>query len=257
MLWITIAVIFLVGLSFGSFLNALVWRTWQNIRIVNGRSMCPSCHRQLAWWENIPLFSFMMLGGRCLVCKNNISRQYPIVEFSMGVAFVIVALMRGNQITFITPEMVRDWLLVFVLAFVFLYDLNYGEILDGATIPTSLVLFAFSWSMGWQTWPDMVLGAVIGAGFFGLQYIMSKGKWVGGGDIRLGLLMGIILGWPNILFALMLAYVLGAIGGLILVAIKKKEWKSETPFGTYLAVATFVAMMWGDVVVGWYVGLLR
>lgn len=256
MLWITVILVFFAGLSFGSFLNALVWRTRQNIKIVQGRSMCPSCHRQLAWWENIPLFSFLAIGGRCLVCKNSISRQYPIVEFSIGVVFVIVALMRGNPVTFITPEMTRDWALVFVLAFIFLYDLNYGEILDSATIPTSILLFAFSWSMGWQIWPDMALGAALGAGFFGLQYVMSKGKWVGGGDIRLGLLMGIILGWPNILFALMLAYILGAIVSLVLVAIKKKEWKSETPFGTYLAVATFMAMLWGDQVVGWYLSLL-
>lgn len=192
-----------------------------------------------------------------MVCKNTISRQYPIVEFCMGATFVIVAFLRSDPVAFITPELVRDWVLVFILAFVFLYDLNYGEILDGATIPTSLILFAFSWSMGWQTWSDMMIGLAIGAGFFGLQFVMSKGKWVGGGDIRLGLLMGVILGWPNILFALMLAYVLGAIVSLILVAIKKKNLKSETPFGTYLAVATFIAMMWGDVVVGWYVGLLR
>src|SRR3989339_372943 len=206
MLWFYLFIIFFVGLCFGSFLNALVWRTWQNIKIVHGRSMCPTCHRQLAWWENIPLFSFIMLGGRCLVCKNKISRQYPIVEFSMGVLFVMVAWLRGTAITFITPEVVRDWALVFNLAFIFLYDFNYGEILDSATIPTSLVLFAFSWSMG----------------------------------------------WPNIIFAMGLAYVLGAIFGVILVAMKKKDMKSEIPFGTYLTVATFIAMMWGDKIVGWY-----
>ena len=85
---------------------------------------------------------------------------------------------------------------------------------------------------------------------------MSKGKWVGGGDIRLGLLMGVIVGWPNIIFAMGLAYVLGAIFGVILVAMKKKDIKSEIPFGTYLTVATFVAMMWGDKIVWWYLSLL-
>lgn len=257
MLWISIILIFFVGLSFGSFINALVWRTRQNIRIVQGRSMCPACHRQLAWWENIPLFSFLMLGGHCRVCKNKISYQYPLVELAVGILFVIVAWWHGDQIIFITPELVRDWILVLNLMFIFLYDLNYGEIFDGATIPTSILLFAFSWSMSWQTWPAMAIGALVGGGFFGLQYIMSRGRWVGGGDIRLGLLMGVILGWPNIVFALMLAYILGAISSLFLVATKRKDWKSATPFGTYLAVATFVAMMWGDVVMGWYVGLLR
>lgn len=257
MFWFYLLIFFLLGLSFGSFLNALVWRTWQNIKIVHGRSMCPACHRQLACWENIPLISFIILGGKCRVCKNNISLQYPIVELIMGVVFVIIALVRENTITFITPELVRDWALALNLAFIFLYDLNYGEIIDSSTIPTSLLLFFFSWSLGWQTWQSMVVGVVVGAGVFLFQFLVSKGKWVGGGDIRLALLMGVILGWPNIILALMLAYVLGAIFSLILVALKKKDLKSETPFGTYLTVATFVAMLWGERIVSWYLSLLQ
>lgn len=256
MLWFYLFIIFFVGLCFGSFLNALVWRTWQNIKIVHGRSMCPACHRQLAWYDNIPIISFLVLGEKCRVCKNKISWQYPIVELCIGLLFALIAWMHGTANTFITPEVVRDWALVFNLAFIFLYDFNYGEILDSSTIPTSLVLFAFSWSMGWHTWPDMVLGVLVGAGFFWVQYFLSKGKWVGGGDVRLGLLMGVILGWQNVIFALMLAYILGAIVSLILVALKKKELKSETPFGTYLAVATLVAMLWGEEIVGWYLSLL-
>jgi len=175
----------------------------------------------------------------------------------MGVVFVIIALVRENTITFITPELVRDWALALNLAFIFLYDLNYGEIIDSSTIPTSLLLFFFSWSLGWQTWQSMVVGVVVGAGVFLFQFLVSKGKWVGGGDIRLALLMGVILGWPNIILALMLAYVLGAIFSLILVALKKKDLKSETPFGTYLTVATFVAMLWGERIVSWYLSLLQ
>lgn len=248
--------IFLIGLAVGSFLNAWVWRTWQNIKITNGRSMCPHCHRQLAWFENIPLFSFIVLSGRCRVCKNKISWQYPIVELVMGLLFLVAAAVDGSCTDVLRPELVRDWIIVFILAFIFLYDLNYGEILDGSTIPASIVLFAFSVAMRWQTWQSMAIGVAVGAGFFWLQYVTSRGKWVGGGDIRLGLLMGVILGWPNIVFALMLAYVLGAVVSLILIALKKKDMKSETPFGTYLAVATFIAMLWGDKIVGWYLSLL-
>jgi prepilin signal peptidase PulO-like enzyme (type II secretory pathway) len=256
MFWVYLLIIFFVGLCFGSFLNALVWRTWQNIRITHGRSMCPACHRQLAWYDNIPFFSFLMLGGLCRVCKNKISWQYPVVELSVGFLFVLIAWMHGTAITFITPEVVRDWALLLILSFIFLYDLNYGEILDSSTIPAAIVLFLFSWSMGWQTWPDMVKGILVGAGFFGLQYFLSKGKWVGGGDIRLGLLIGVVVGWPNIIFALGLAYVLGAIWGVMLMAMNKKDLKSEMPFGTYLAVATFITMICGDVVVNWYLSLL-
>ena len=102
----------------------------------------------------------------------------------------------------------------------------------------------------------MLIGAIIGSGFFFLQYIISKGKWIGGGDVRLGFLMGIILGWPNILFGLFMSYILGAIAGLFLIIKNKRNIKSEVPFGTYLTLGTFIAMFWGEKIVGWYLGLL-
>jgi prepilin signal peptidase PulO-like enzyme (type II secretory pathway) len=103
----------------------------------------------------------------------------------------------------------------------------------------------------------MIIGIVIGAGIFLFQYVISKGKWVGGGDIRLGMLMGVILGWPRILVALFLAYILGAIVSLVMVVFKKKELQGSTPFGTYLTIGTFVTMLWGAKIVEWYVGLLK
>ena len=98
---------------------------------------------------------------------------------------------------------------------------------------------------------------MIGAGFFLLQYLVSKGKWIGGGDIRLGALMGIILGWQNTILALFLAYLIGAIVGLGLIIAKKKNRDSAVPFGTFLVIGTFVAMFWGERIVGWYLTLLR
>ena len=175
----------------------------------------------------------------------------------MAVVFVLTAWWHGAGVFVLTAPLLRDWILVFNLAFIFLYDLRYGEILDGPTIPTAVLLFFFCIPLGWHTWQSMLTGIAVGAGLFLFQYLISSGKWIGGGDIRLGLLMSVILGWPNILVALLLAYVFGGIISMLLVWGKKTSLRSETPFGTYLASATFVTMFFGEAIVSWYLGLLR
>jgi len=248
--------VFVFGLSAGSFLNVWLWRIRENISIVRGRSICPHCRHQLAWYDNIPLISFFRLGRKCRHCQALISWQYPMVELVMGILFLFVACWHVGEEIFVTPEMISEWVIIFFLVFIFIYDLKYKEILDVATIPLAVIVYLLTIAMGWYTWQNLLLGVVIGGGFFLLQYLISKGKWIGGGDIRLGVLMGAILGYPTIIFALGLAYVLGAVVSLFLIAIKKKTMGEETPFGTYLVAATFVAMFWGEQIVTWYLSLL-
>lgn len=247
---------FLFGLIVGSFLNAWMWRVRENLSVINARSICPQCRQRIAFYDDVPLLSFILLKGKCRFCHGKISWYYPIVELSMGILYLAAFLLQHGQ-NVCTPEVIRDWIIIFFLAFIFLYDLKYREILDFTTLPLSFFLFVFSISIGWHEWWNMLIGAGIGAGFFLIQLIISRGKWIGGGDIRLGLLMGVILGWPYIVVALMLAYILGALISLILLALKKKRLTSEMPFGTYLTVATFIVMFWGKVMVDWYLGLLR
>ena len=102
----------------------------------------------------------------------------------------------------------------------------------------------------------MLAGVLVGAGFFLLLYLLSKGAWIGGGDVRLGFFMGVILGWPKILAALLFAYIIGAVVSLILVLARKKTLKSETPFGTYLVVGTMIALFGGEALIKWYVAFL-
>jgi len=227
------------------------------MRITQGRSMCPACHTQLAWYDNIPVFSFLHLGGRCRTCRSKISSQYIIVELIIGILFVFEAWNHNILSNFLSPELVRDWAIIFFLAFIFLYDWKYQEIVDFTTIPTSIILFLMSVASGWHTWQSLFLGILVGGGFFLLQYLISKGRWIGGGDVRLGMFIGVILGWPNIIVSLFLAYVLGALVSLIQVARQKKEFDSQVPFGVFLTVATLVAMTWGDQLVGWYLGLIK
>jgi len=247
--------VFILGLCFGSFLNALVYRL-HNKKSLWLRSECPQCQREIKWYDNVPVLSFFILKAKCRNCQQKISWQYPLVELALGILFLIPALVLPNEIQSLF-RMFGQWLIIFVLAFIFLYDFKYQEILDLSIWPLAVLVFLFNSLAGWLFIKDMLIGGVIGGGFFLAQYLISRGKWIGGGDIRLGVLMGVILGWQNTILALFIAYVWGAVVGIILLLIKKKNFNSAIPFGTFLVIGTLVAMWWGNEVVGWYLGLLR
>ncbi len=211
--------IFTIGTMFGSFLNAWIWRTHEELSILTGRSVCPVCRKQLGWIQNIPLISFVNQRGRCTSCHTNISRQYPIVEFAMGILFVGAASI--NDIAIVGT--IRDAFIIFFLLFVFVYDIRYQEIWDRMTLWPALALLVATAVFGWHSWQSMAIGVLVGGGFFLLQYAVSKGTWIGGGDIRLSIFMGVILGWPLIFVALFLSYVGGALFVLPFLIAGKKQ----------------------------------
>ena len=247
-----IVLFFITGLLFGSFLNAWVWRTREGLSVLKGRSVCPSCKKELTWAENIPLLSFLLQRGECKRCKKPISWQYPLVELTIGLLFAFAAWQHGGNIEFI----LRDSFIIFFLTFVFVYDLRYQEIWDRMTMWPAFMLLIATAVFGWHSWRSVLLGVIVGAGVFLLQYIVSKGKWIGGGDIRLGMFMGVILGLPLTVLAIFLAYVGGALFILPFLIFGKKKFASKIPFGTYLSVATVVAMFWGESILEWYVGFI-
>ncbi len=249
-------IIFFLGLALGSFLNSWIWRTRENIRIVNGRSMCPSCRRQLTWYENIPVLSYLALGGKCRTCKNLIPKHFTFVEIGAALIFVLVAWNNLNNPAVVPAHFSRDIIFSILLIIIFIYDWLYQEILPAVVWVGALAGLFFNLYLGFSL-VSMLIGLLVAGGFFWLQFVISKGKWIGGGDVRMGAMMGIWLGWPAVLVALFLSYVVGAVGGLILLALKKKHLSSAIPFGTYLAFGTFVVMLWGDQMIGWYLGLLK
>lgn len=254
--WLYYLIIFCLGLSLGSFINSWVWRTRENLGLTRSRSMCPRCRLVVRWYDNIPLLSFVNLRGRCRNCERRIIWQYPAVELWSGLMFLAVTLFYNLGPWVFSAALVRDWLILIFLTFIFIYDLQYRQILNFPTVLPSVLLFLAALGFGWQTVLAMVYGASVGAGFFLAMYLVSKGAWIGGGDVRLGLFMGVILGWPKILVALFFAYIMGAVVSLILILLKKKNFKSETPFGTYLVIGTIVAMFGGEAIISWYLGLL-
>lgn len=260
--------IFIFGLMIGSFLNCLIWRLHTG-ESMWGRSHCPKCKQTIAWYDNIPVISYLLLLGKCRHCKKKISWQYPVVEFIVGVLFVFVFLsIQGsgslNQILNFEfrisngffLELVRDWFLVAVMVIIFIYDLRWYLILDKVTIPSVIVFLILNLFLGF-TWTNLLFSGLIGAFFFLIQFVISKGKWIGGGDIRLGLLMGIALGRLDLLIvSIMLAYFMGSIVGIALILLGKKKWGSEVPLGVFLSTSTVITLLWGQGIIDWYTSLL-
>jgi prepilin signal peptidase PulO-like enzyme (type II secretory pathway) len=245
--------IFIFGLIIGSFLNCLIWRLHTEESMWS-RSYCPKCKKQIVWYDNIPIFSYIFLLGKCRHCSKKISWQYPVVEFVTGILFVIAFLVNVESLDYL--KLVRDLLIIFVMIIIFVYDLRWYMILDIVTIPAIIIFFIINIILDFS-WLGMLLAGFVGGGFFLAQFIVSKGKWIGGGDIRLGLLMGVALGRLDLLIlALMVAYFSGSIIGVGLILAGKRKWSSEVPFGVFLSVATLIALFWGDFILNWYFGLI-
>jgi len=244
-------IVFIFGLSIGSFINCLIWRIHEKKTIL-GRSFCPKCKHKLSWYDNIPLFSFFFLHGKCRYCGEKISWQYPIVELITAVLFVLAFFIHFSGSNFLL--IVRDWFLISVMIVVFIYDLKYYLILDIISLPSILIIFIFNFFLGFNLL-NLLISGIIGGSFFLFQFLISKGEWIGGGDIRLGILMGVALAWPMSVIAILLAYIIGVIAVLPLLISKKKKFKSEIPLGIFLSTATIITLFWGEAILNWYLNL--
>ncbi|MBI4779524.1 prepilin peptidase [Candidatus Falkowbacteria bacterium] len=252
--------VFLFGLIIGSFLNCLIWRLHKKEGLLN-RSYCPKCKKQIAWYDNIPVLSFIMLKGKCRQCKKPISWQYPIVELTTGILFLIVfianlKLTPFNEFPIIFNSkflitILRDWFLVSVMTVIFIYDLRWYLILDIITLPACLIMLIFNLFLNFSLW-NLLISGIIGGSFFLIQFVVSRGRWIGGGDIRLGLLMGLALGWPGVLAAVIIAYFIGSIVGVGLILAGKKRWGSEVPLGIFLSAGTIITLFWQTQIINWY-----
>ncbi|MEK7078245.1 MAG: prepilin peptidase [Patescibacteria group bacterium] len=241
---------FILGLVGGSFVNAVVWRLDKNERIVWARSKCVHCHHTLAAGDLVPLISFLWLNGRCRYCRKNISWQYPAVELAAGLGFWVIT-QSG-----LSPEN-KIWLagLFLIGLVIFVYDLKY------TLIPNVFIAVGLVWTLAGILFlePSRLIsglsaGVVISV-FFLILYLVSKGAWIGGGDIKLGFLMGLWLGWPMAVAALLFSYIIGAIIGLALIAIQKATFKSQIPFGPFLITGAVAAYVFGSSLLESYFGL--
>lgn len=241
---------FIIGAAVGSFLNVVIYRLRQAESWRRGRSHCPHCRRRLRWYDLLPVASFFLLRGRCRFCDEKISWQYPAVELSVGALFALGAFSLPSNLT----------LLVFLTAaafftILFVYDASHYLIPDEVSWPAIITIFLLNLLRGENPW-FLLLGAVIGGGWFLVQFLISRGRWVGGGDIRLGLLLGVLLGYPLIILGLLLTYIGGSLIALALLALGRKKLGSRLPFATMLLPAALVTFLWGKGIWAWYFGVV-
>lgn len=258
---------FFLGLIFGSFTNVLVDRGFEG-KSLWGFSRCDHCQKELNWFDNIPLLSFFLLLGKCRFCKKKISFQYPAVELAMGLAFLAVAFR-----VFFGPEEIgtnlvsfeKGWMLLHYLGAVFLFGVIFLWDLKFMLIPDKLILGGFIWTLifylgeffggsgscsslslnGCNLFYNF-LGAILGGGFFGILFWFSDGKWIGGGDVKLGVWLGFLVGIKGIYPWLTISYVLGAIVSVFLLWKGKKKMKSEIPFGPFLLVGAMMVLFFSE-----------
>ncbi len=236
-------IVFVLGLCIGSFLNVVILRL-EKEESLGGRSYCPHCKHQLAWLDLIPVFSFLFLGGKCRYCHAKISIQYPLVELATALMFLVISTIASGLAFFF---MAYVWCSMIVI---FIYDLRHYIIPDVVLFPAIIVALPYHLSFNY------LVAAVAASGFFLLIFLLSRGKAMGFGDVKLAILMGLLLGLAGVLVALVLAFWLGAVIGIVLMLLSKKGLKSQVPFAPFLIAGTFLALLWAPQIMSWYAKLL-
>ena len=256
--------VFIFGTCIGSFLNCFIYRLEQEKKM-SGRSFCPHCKHNLSWQDLFPVFSFLFLKGRCRYCKKKISIQYPLVEISTALIFLLILNFKFSIFNEFSIFQFLNLAFLFYIAsalvIIFIYDSKHYIIPDKILLPAIAIAFIYDLS-NLQNILNILLAVIIAAGFFFIIWFVSKGRWMGFGDVKLAILMGLLLGMPNVLTALFLAFFFGAIIGVALMIFpayaggENKNLKSEIPFGPFLIAGTLIAMLWGQQIIHIYLSLI-
>lgn len=260
-------ILFIFGTVLGSFLSVVILRSITGETWVKGRSRCDECKKTIAWYDNIPLFSYIILGGKCRHCKKPIHTLHPMVEILTGV--LLIWWYWGGFIFFKltqTPFSILQpifWLAVgLILIYVFIIDLNYKIIPDRATIALSFLAIiyrlalVFSGIMQLSDLYKTLLAALVSFIFFFGLWFITKGKAMGFGDVKFVIPLALLLGAQKTIVGMFVAFVVGAVIGVLMMIFKKAKMKTAIPFGPFLIIGTVVSLLCGDLLYGWYWSLL-
>ena len=274
--------LFIFGLLFGSFASVVIWRIRRKESgILTGRSHCPHCKHTLGALDLFPVLSYLFLRGKCRFCGAKIGVVYPLLELSMGILFVLSGwFVVGSPVIIPFPDHQIIWRLAFFLVTAFVtvvfvfYDFLFMEIPDEVMIPLDIILFLllFTTSVGvplpffghfmlfdTKALNIPIVNAMIGSAgiflFFYLQIVASKGKWMGGGDLRIAIFMGLVAGAKIAFLGLMLAYFSGSIIVLLVIA-KTRSRNTELPFGPYLALGLYLSLFFHTEILDAYIKYL-
>lgn len=240
MLLVRTVTVLLLGLAVGSFLNVLIDRIPKNLSI-GGRSRCDNCKKTLGIPDLIPLVSYLYLGGRCRFCGNKINIRNPIVEITTSALFVITFLYYSS----FNLELLFYLFIMSCLIAIFFIDLKTQIIPDKITYPAILVTLLYL-LFNEHLILNHFLSSLGASLFFFTLFLATKGRGLGFGDVKLALLLGLFLGFPNILIASYLAFLTGAVYSVILILWRKKGLKDKIAFGPFLILGAFIAFFLGD-----------
>lgn len=262
---LSLILIFVFGLCIGSFLNVVIWRLPRGEKLT-GRSMCAFCGHMLSYKDLFPLVSMLSLFGKCRYCKKRISLRYPIIELLVGLLFALAFWHYMAYDFFTWLLLIKTLIVISVLVSVFVIDLEHFLILDSIIFPSGILLFILNIILdilahkSFFSLKSFFLGGVISAitaalPFF-LVWYFSKGKWMGFGDIKLLLFLGLALVWPLVWVGVFLSVMLGGAVSIVLLLSANKTLKSKVPLGTFLALGSVCAIFWGNKLLAWYLAVL-
>lgn len=291
---LVVVILFIFGIAIGSFLNVVTLRYdgehfLFDPKEIGGRSHCVHCKATLRWFELVPLFSFLAQGGRCRRCKTRLNIQYPIVELISGIIFVFVPLALGiglvSPATLATTPLAVPlvlvaaiWVAVFeALLVMAVIDIRLGIIPDEVNIFLGVLgVFLVILSAGYFGQGNIsflgpyagifglqgsmviarLVGAVGGGIFFAFLIAVTRGRGMGMGDLKLAIPLGLLFGWPDIIFVMVFAFIFGALAGVTAIVRGKSTMKGTLPFGPFLALGAVTMFFWGPAIFGWYFSLL-
>jgi len=248
---IALAFCALFGLCVGSFLNVVIGRLPAGGSIVHPGSSCPRCGNPIAWYDNLPVLSFLLLHARCRSCQNPISWRYPMVEILCGILFALAYLRFGPSL-----QLASAFVLLSSLVAITVIDLDHQIIPDVLSLPGVALGLLLSLAPGTIGWRASVLGVLVGAGVFLVIIVASSlvlgQPGMGGGDVKLGAMLGAFLGWKLALLSVLISVLVGGPLAGALLATGRKGRKDPIPFGPFLAVGGAVSLFCGDAALDWY-----
>jgi leader peptidase (prepilin peptidase) / N-methyltransferase len=247
-----LAIIFIAGLLFGSFMNVVIFRIPKSMSVIKPASQCPQCSEKLKWYENIPLISYIFLLGKCSHCKTKISMQYPLVEFFNGLLLIGIAYFSTDIPHFIIYSLLGMTLLCLVVIDFKNYILPDSLIIIASVI--ILIYFGYYENLG--ALPRFYYALLTGSGMYVLRMVTSKiykKETFGLGDIKLSALIGFIVGYWDAFIAIFFGFILAAVIFTILIITRLQKKDTYLPFGPYLILGMILYIMYGDIVIRWYI----
>ena len=247
-----VGLVFMFGMCIGSFLNVCIYRLPSSMSIINpSRSFCPQCNSAIQFYDNIPVFSYLWLKGRCRNCKASISLRYPLVELMTGILAIAILFMFG-----LTLESIVFFVFISSLLVITFIDIDHKIIPDMISLPGIPIGLAASFVLPDMTFKSSLLGLLVGGGSLLLvawtYNLITHKEGMGGGDIKLLGMIGTFIGWKGVIFTIFAASLTGTFVGIIVMLLKGKNLKFAIPFGPFLSIGAMSYVFFGEKVLLWY-----